>query len=144
MARSGGDLRHLQGLRRRLGRSSDALLASSNVLRRVVRELIQDGFATQTDPIGRRWAPRKKFYPWPILHKTGAMQEAWLVRGLRKEGVVFSNRQPYSGYHQDGTRYMSARKMIPDQSIPPRWHARIAPELERALADYFRQGRVSG
>lgn len=134
-------LRNTRALQRRLAAPDNALLTASNVIRREVRALIQEGFDTRTDPIGRKWAPRKDRRAHPLLEETGAMRRGWVVR-KRGTDTVLSNRVPYTGFHQNGTGRMPARKMIPDAALSPRWRARIGKVLSKALQDYWSKGVV--
>jgi phage gpG-like protein len=75
-------------------------------------DVIDRGFEGTKDPYGAQWAKRKQAKPWRILNKTGRLQGGW-----RSEttwfGCRFSNRVPYSEFHQYGTIFMPSRKMVP-------------------------------
>lgn len=60
---------------------------------------------------GASWAPRKRFYPWPILWKTGSLKASlgYQLSGLK---VTFDNDSPYAVYHHFGTKNMDERPVI--------------------------------
>jgi hypothetical protein len=82
--------------------------------------LIQDGFSKATDPYGHVWAPRKlargrSTPPHLPLNLTGAMKGSFVV-STSHDGVRVDNPVVYTGFHQTGTRFIDARKMLPDES----------------------------
>jgi len=131
---------------RRLEKSDEALLRSSQLIRKEALTLIDEGFRTKTDPVGRKWARRKSWYslylkrggtPYPLMNKTLTLRQGWFVR-VAKYACSFGNDAPYARWHQDSTRKMVARKMIPDKRLSPKWRARIVKILPQALKEHFR------
>lgn len=81
----------------------------------VVKDLIQSGFQSQTDPYGNGWAPRRGTYAHPPLDKSGEMKGSFLV-GTNATGVKVTNPTLYSPFQQYGTRTIDARAMLPDNA----------------------------
>ena len=93
-------------------------------------------FRQRRDPDGRRWQPRKKAYPHPILFKSGD-----LYRSIKVENLEQSADTPYAGVHQYGSR---------SQNIPARrylgWGANDLEEIEHTADQFLDRwlGRVLG
>jgi hypothetical protein len=77
-----------------------------------IKELIDNGFRTNSTPYGEQWV-RKGSYPWPILEKTGAMRAGFHV-ATNAAGVKATNPVEYARFQNDGTRYVHANAMLPD------------------------------
>lgn len=136
---------------RRLERSDEALLAAAQAIRKEFLILIDEGFRHKIDPIGRKWAKRKAWYdeylrrggkPYPLMNKTLTLRQGFYVTTPSKRNgykVKIGNDAPYTRWHQDSTRRMVARKMVPDRRLSPKWRARINKKLPEALAEHFRK-----
>lgn len=98
--------------------------------------LIDDGFAKRQDPSGKRWARRKRRYPWPILNKTLALRRGWKAEG-NQHYFGFRNAIPYAVFHQKGTANMVARKMVPEGALPRKWRDRIRKVWLRTAKKHF-------
>lgn len=126
-----------------LGRKLQKLRSEGKTIARAaiastVRDLILEGFIRETDPRGRKWAPRKDALPHPILDKTGAMQRGFEIdtRGAQlvvENNVVSKKGFSYPRAHQEGTSKMVARKPLPDQSMPPHWRAEFDKTVRVSL-----------
>lgn len=93
-----------------------------------LNKLVQAQFDAGTDPYGRPWAPlrpatlaRGRFPPpltdtWRLRNGTGVR-----VRPGRRAGLVMRVGAPYGTFHQTGTRYMRARRILPQQGLPRAW-----------------------
>lgn len=136
---------------RRISTADEALLRAAQEIRKQVLILIDEGFRDKVNPVGQKWKPRKPWYaaylarggkPYPLMNKTLKLRHGFWVK-VNKAGpkVVIGNDTPYTGFHQDGTRKMDARKMVPDKRLSPKWRARINKVLDKALAEHFRNGR---
>lgn len=147
MAGSKGGLRSFA---RRISTSDEALLRAAERIRKEFLILIDEGFRDKVNPVGQKWKPRKAWYsaylarggrPYPLMNKTLKLRHGFWVK-VQKLGpkIVIGNDAPYTGFHQDGTRYMVARKMVPDQRLSPKWRSRINKILGEALAEHFRNG----
>lgn len=114
-----------------LGRKLQRLSTEGKTIARAalastLRDLILEGFIRETDPRGRKWAPRKDALPHPILDKTGKMKRGFEIdmRGANiivENNVVSEKGKPYPLFHQKGTVKMEARKPLPDRSLSPYW-----------------------
>lgn len=128
--------RELGKFKTKLQKSDQLLLAASREMRQEGLKLIDEGFQSRTDPIGRKWKRRKKRKPWPILNKTLALRRGWKGQS-NKTSFSFVNAVPYTVFHQKGTRKMVARKMVPDRSLSPKWRARMAKVYQKAASKHF-------
>ena len=79
-----------------------------------VKKLIDEGFVSNSTPYGEQWV-RGGRYPWPVLQKTGAMRAGFHVE-TNSAGVKVTNPVEYATYQNNGTRYISANAMVPDNS----------------------------
>lgn len=118
--------------------SSDGKDIARAALASTVRDLILEGFIRETDPRGRKWAPRKDSLPHPILDKTGAMMRGFEIdtRGVQlvvTNNVVSEKGAPYPRFHQEGTMKMVARKPLPDRSMPSHWRAEFDKTVRVSL-----------
>lgn len=76
-----------------------------------------DSFTGSRTPEGTPWPPRKHYYPWKPLWKTGTlMQET--IRQIQ-QGIISNNSlkiviadPPYAIFHQAGTSIMPARRFF--------------------------------
>lgn len=109
--------------------------AAAGAIRDTVEILIDERFEARAAPSGARWETRKPpTGSWPLLEKSGRMRKEYHVTATAA-GVTVTNKVPYAGFHQTGTKNMVARKVLPDAGLPPAWRDRIdsavAAELER-------------
>ena len=89
---------------------------------------IEQEFAEGRDPYGNAWARLRpatlaKGRTPPPLTDTGAMRESVTVRPT-PHGLYITVDWP-AHFHQRGTKYMAARPILPEQTLPPRWVATI-------------------
>lgn len=75
------------------------------------RTQIAAGFASERDPSGTPWAPLKA-RTGRILRRSGRLASAFEVRS-DGQGLTVRNATPYAGFHQQGTRRMPRRAMLP-------------------------------
>lgn len=101
-------------------------------------ETIDSEFTLGSDPYGEAWAPLApatlaKGRAMPPLTDTGAMRESLRV-SVSEASIVASLPDP-AGYHQDGTRYMPARPVLPDyaRGLPDAWRASITDAGQRVF-----------
>lgn len=84
--------------------------------------LIADGFKSQSDPYGAGWKPKKKPDGRAILVRSGRMRASWHVSQVTARSFTVSSSVTYAPFHQGGTRYMDARRMVPGPGrLPRRW-----------------------
>lgn len=95
-------------------------------------------FVLGADPYGETWAPLApatlaKGRTPPPLTDTGAMRESLRV-SVTETAIVASIASP-AGYHQDGTKYMPARPVLPDyaRGLPDAWRASITDAGQRVF-----------
>jgi phage gpG-like protein len=116
--------------------STEGKAVAREAIRSEVTRLIEEGFEQRVEPRGRAWEPRKKFYPWPILEKTGALR-----RGIRVDAqtsdIKVTADAPYANVHQTGWRQggerQAARQFVPMKVMPLRWKKRIDAVVRLAL-----------
>lgn len=98
-----------------------------------IESLIQAQFDAGTDPYGRRWAAKKDGSP-SYLEKSGDLRKGVRVQPTSGAGIAVTVDMPYGEYHQTGTRYMPARKILPDEGdLPEEWHDAIEEALDETI-----------
>ena len=109
---------------------------SKNELTKVLLQDNQEDWKGERDPQTQsKWAPRKQpTGTWPILRKTGKMQDG---TRMRTPAVgIFSARMgaPYGSFHMTGTSRMVSRPWL---GIP----VRTMPRMEAIISEkIFRRG----
>jgi len=98
-------------------------------------KLVARGFKLEQDPRGVAWAPRvtgqltftaasytrgryrqgKRASGHKLLDLTGKLKDSFTVIGVNKNGFTIGSDVSYGGFHQSGTRFMAARRMVPSQ-----------------------------
>lgn len=104
---------------------------------------LDEQFEQGRDPYGSAWSPRKTGGTWPLLNRTGRLRSNRFVQRVAGSDTVtrllMIFRQPYAGFLHRGTRYMAARKIVPERVLPDAWRAKLQSafnrELERILKD---------
>jgi hypothetical protein len=93
-----------------------------------IAAVLDEQFAAGTDPYGDPWADLKRGGP-SHLTETGAMHADSSV-SARGATIVVTVPDP-GGFHQSGTRYMPARKPLPEQSrgLPPAYEIAILSSI---------------
>jgi len=96
--------------------------SSKNEIAKVLLEDNQQDWASERDPnTGSKWAPRKQpTGGWPILRRTGAMQDRTRIKPKDSIGIFVASTVSYGPFHQYGTNRMVARPWlgVPDRSLP--------------------------
>lgn len=130
-----GDFMRLALLRDRLKHMAGGQ-ARRDMLRALADETqrqIIAGFNAKRDPYGRAWAPRKPPPAWaarafglmqrshPLLDDTGRMIDS--MRSRPSGGAVLVTGLGYAEFHQEGTRLMVARRLLPAPvlGLGPTW-----------------------
>lgn len=147
-----GDFAKLQGLIRSLSQigSGRGWARISDEMGQETMHLIQEGFNSDTDPYGARWAP---LTPWTratggsrILKRTQRMQKSWAMR-TNGNGFSIENTESYTGVHQAGASYLyrgkririPSRKMIPTEERGlGRWRSRLMKVAARSVFNMLR------
>lgn len=80
-----------------------------------MKNVIVQEFKSNFDSAGKNlqlpWVPRKRFYPWPILIKTGKLKSNWESK-VQPTELKISNPTEYATYHHFGTPKLPERKII--------------------------------
>ena len=125
----------------------DAMSARSKDFRPVFREARSmlekanaSNFATNGLPVGG-WDPRTRDYAWPILRKTGKLLSSLTnLRGapnmIDRMSAEFGTEVEYAKFHQRGTKFMPARRIVFD---PPGF----SRDLASMAAKYVSRGETS-
>ena len=110
----------------------------------VAEEAIAVNFLDSQEASGQKWAPRKRFYPWPILIKTGHLMRSVTTEGepdhieqIGDRDVMTGTNVFYAAFHQYGTERMVARpfEAVPDSAVD---------EMESLLVDYIQDAVFGG
>lgn len=86
---------------------------------RELEELIDSQFEQGVDPYGRRWA-RLKNGQRSFLQKSGELRRSLAVIPRSSAGIRI-RISDLAAYHQSGTKWMSARPILPKGAIPDTW-----------------------
>lgn len=98
-------------------------------------ELIREGFSSESDPYGSKWAALK-YRSGRILQDTGRLRSGFKVSKVTKRGFRVSASVTYASYHQGGTkRGLPARRMVPDRGLPAKWKSSFANAGREFLKD---------
>lgn len=108
---------------------------SKNLAEQTV-ELVRQGFEHESDPYGNDWAPLK-YRDGRILQDSGRMRDTWHWEDVSARGYTVAPGVDYAVYHQDGTRTIPARPMVPDQDLPDDWKRALSDIATRILSDHF-------
>jgi hypothetical protein len=128
--------KQLGDFRVKLKKPHEMLRTASRDMHEEVKGLIDEGFAKRRDPSGKKWARRKRRYPWPILNKTLALRKSWTGTS-NQHGFGFRSSIFYSRFHQEGTRYMTDRKQVPERALPTKWRVRLRKVWLRTANRHF-------
>lgn len=117
-------LRQIEAFKTQVKKTPVMIAAMSREMSFAIKDLIEEGFDTRTDPDGKKWKRRKKAQPWPILSKTKEMRNSFRVKGT-KEVIDITNSVERTKFHQYGTKNMVARKMVPGKKMSKKWAKRL-------------------
>jgi len=102
--------------------------------------LLQQQFASGVDPYGRAWASLKpatlaRGRRAPPLTDKRALRDGTRARVLdgNRAGLHIVVGARYGAFHQTGTKYMVARRILPSQGMPMAWR-RLLVAATRRLA----------
>lgn len=102
-------------------------------------DLVTEGFATETDPYGHAWAPKRRPDGRKVLHgKTGRLAH-FVAMPVGKHRFVLVPGADYGAFLQTGTGHMVARKMVPDleHGLPDSWKAEFSKQAVTAMKKHF-------
>jgi hypothetical protein len=90
--------------------------------------LVAESFGRESDPFGRRWAPKKTPNGKAILRGETNRLVQWRKSFVNQYGYAITSRATYAKFHQrgtfnkDGSQRMVARPMAPTgRRLPPKW-----------------------
>lgn len=106
---------------------------------RAIDVLIQKQFTLGRDPFGRPWArlrpaTRAKGRRPPPLTDTGRFRGEVTVKPLQSAGIVITMPSIPGGFHQDGTRNMRKRMIVPEKQLPKTWVAAFTEVYEQLFS----------
>ena len=141
-----GNFGALEDLQRRLREVRNPAFTAA-VARRLTGtaiKLLGDEFRRSQDPYGRPWKPLKYRVGKPLLD-TGRLRAAAVGQQANQaSGALVRVVIPvsYASYHQDGTRRIPRRQIVPDRAggLGPIWTAAFRREIELA----FKQAMAPG
>lgn len=77
-----------------------------------ILEEVKGNFRKGKDPNGKTWKPLKSGKP-ATLYKTGHLYSSYDVVS-NKNFIKIQNTAPYAKFHQNGTKYLPRRQVVPD------------------------------
>src|ERR1035437_7563178 len=85
-----------------------------NTMAETAKEHFVDSFHNQgfTDTTYQHWAPRNKSYGWPILSKTGALEDSIKIKYRFANSIVIGSDSSYGSYHNEGTSRLPKRTFM--------------------------------
>jgi len=119
----------LRNLLKNLDDQETILKIAANATVAPLKRLIKETFDKVADPTGNPWAPLKK--PTGKTPLKG-LQDFFKV-AAEANTVLATNTKPYAVFHQEGTKFIVARKSLPEESIPNEWQNRIKPSIQRGI-----------
>lgn len=110
--------------------------------------LIRNEFGTKIDPRGVSWAPRhygkgRKGVgrrSGTLLVQTHELERDWHIVGVNANGFGISSGAPYSGFIHRGTKFMVARRLVPEGTNLGIW-AEPLQKVARAFIRNKLEGR---
>ena len=84
------------------------------------------------------WAPRKSGGKWPLLIKSGKMQQSIDRNLVGNNTVVVGTDSKYAGYHQTGTKNMPARPFFPVDKA-----GNLLPRVQRKIVKYVKDAMIA-
>jgi phage gpG-like protein len=97
--------------------------------------LVAETFGREADPFGNRWKPRKHDTGRPLLRGKTSRLVTWRKQFVNQHGYRIASAAPYAKFHQDGTKRMPARRMVPNGRLPAKW----ASEFRGVFVSRMRQ-----
>lgn len=102
-----------------------------------LKGLVKNTFAEEKSPTDINWSPLKKPTGKRILQGLDSRYRFIVTNNL----VTFSHAKPYAKYHQTGTRYIPARKFLPEKSLPKAWEDKIGSSIKRKIQNHLKSLR---
>jgi phage gpG-like protein len=134
---SGNGFAVLDRLSKQLAKSPSILRAVAKNMAEEALDLVAQGFADERDPYGIPWAPLK-VRQGKILQDTARLKRSWHRKRIDAAGFTIGSGVSYASFHQEGTRRLPPRKMVPDAgNLPPRWRKAIVQAAVEAFDEHF-------
>jgi phage gpG-like protein len=141
-----GDFGGLEDLQERIRKLAQPAFTAA-VARRLTGtaiKLLADEFRGSKDPYGVPWKPLKRREGKPLLD-TGRLRAAAVGQTAgQSSGAIVRVVIPveYASYHQDGTRRIPRRQIVPDRAggLGPIWAGAFRREIEKAVKDHVAPG----
>jgi phage gpG-like protein len=133
-----GDFGKLKTFTKRVQQTPSVLKDVVENLAEEALELVKEGFETERDPDGRKWAPLK-YRSGKILQDTGRLKNSWHRKAASKKGFTIGSGVAYAAPHQTGTkRGLPKRRMVPSsKKLPARWRKRLVATAREVLDEHF-------
>lgn len=113
----------------------------------VALTLIGEGFASEQDPYGKRWAPKKKPDGRKVLHgDTTRLRNGWHVAKSGMGGWQVDPGVEYAAYHQEPRgNSRPQRRMVPDSArgLPREWAEEFEAVAVAVAIDHFAEAAAS-
>jgi phage gpG-like protein len=125
MARLTGDFRSIDRQIRKLEAAKKLLDLVGQQCGQELKELVLDGFRTETNPYGERWDP-PLLREGKALSDTGRLRSSWHVAKANRGGVRIATSVDYARYHQTGTGKYGprGRPIVPVRKSLLSWQTR--------------------
>lgn len=148
----GGDFKLLEAWEQALGNAPEVLGGMSRGMAEEALDLVQEGFATETNPYGEPWPAKKVDDGRAVLvGKTARLRRGWSIRRAGKGSFMIAPSVTYAAAHQDpqkragwGTRpgsytQLPQRMMVPGsgRGLPTSWSNALESVAEDHLAAHF-------
>ena len=141
----------LEALKRLLDNPQRIMETVSRSMAEEAIGLIKDGFRTETDPYGKKWAKRQRETRSTSGRKvlsgqTSRLKNGWKIRRADGAEISISPSVDYAEPHQnpkpkaDGSGLKRPRRMmVPDEQLglPPKWERDLNETANEAFATIF-------
>jgi phage gpG-like protein len=100
--------------------------------------LVRKGFQTSTNPYGERWKPLKVRKGMPLID-TARLRNSFARRAVTNTGFGIGTNVAYMSYHQEGTRRIAQRLMVPtaERGMGPVWTPRFVKIAEALMRKHM-------
>ncbi|HMI91566.1 MAG TPA: hypothetical protein VK509_09400 [Polyangiales bacterium] len=116
----------------------DALKLASRAMAEEMLGLTVERFRIESDPYGRRWKPKQRPDGRKTLSgKTSRLKNGWHIVRCDGSGWMIAPSVGYAVFHQDGTRRMVRRMMVPNAAMPRAYQKALQEAAVDALKVSF-------
>ena len=108
-----------------------------------IKAEIDRGFATSTDPYGKKWAAHlpatvKRWGKHPLLRLTGAGQADITVTAMPGAGISVTSTSEGLAFSQGGTVNQEVRRFLPVDQFPATWNAALEKAANESIGEALR------